>query len=90
MKRARLVSLFLCAALLAGCDAFDGQYVRVTPHTMQPSKGQTETNQAENYTELRDILIRMAASGTESGVILVPDYPEEDLPDGLAIARRHV
>ena len=90
MKRARLVSLFLCVALLAGCDAFDGQYVRVTPHTMQPSKGQTETNQAENYTELRDILIRMAASGTESGVILVPDYPEEDLPDGLAIARRHV
>ena len=90
MKRARLVSLFLCAALLTGCDAFDGQYVRVTPHTMQPSKGQTETNQAENYAQLRDILIRMAASGTESGVILVPDYPEEDLPDGLAIARRHV
>ena len=90
MKRVRLVTLLLCAALLTGCDAFDGQYVRVTPHAMQPSKNQAETAQAENYTDLRNILVQMAASGTESGVILVPDYPEGDLSDGLAIARRHV
>ena len=90
MKGLRLVTLLLCAALLTGCDAFDGQYVRVTPHAMQPSKSQTETAQAENYTELRNILVQMAASGTESGVILVPDYPEADLSDGLSIARRHV
>ena len=90
MKGLRFVTLLLCAALLAGCDAFDGQYVRVTPHAMQPSKSQTETAQAANYTELRNILVQMAASGTESGVILVPDYPDEDLSDGLSIARRHV
>ncbi len=89
-KWIRLVCLVLCVCLLAGCDAFDGQYVRVTPHVMQPGKSQSESRQASQYSELRDILVQMVAAGTENDVILAPDYPEDKLSDGLAIARRHV
>ena len=90
MKWIRLVCLVLCVGLLAGCDAFDGQYVRVTPHAMQPGKTQNEAGQVANYSELRDALVQMVSSGTESGVILAENYPEEKLPDGLAIAKRHI
>ncbi len=89
MKKAA-VFLLVMALGLSGCDAFDGEYVRVTPHTIQSTKAAEEAVAAETYTDLRDALCQMVASGTESGVILTQNYAESALSDGMAIAKRHV
>ena len=87
MKKAA-VFLLVMALGLSGCDAFDGEYVRVTPHTIQSTKAAEEAVAAETYTDLRDTLCQMVASGTESGVILTQNYAESALSDGMAIAKR--
>lgn len=62
MKRIAVFLLGL-ALLLSGCDAFDGQYVRVTPHAIQSTKSAEESVVAETYTDLRNALSQMVASG---------------------------
>ena len=90
MKFARLLPLLLCTALLCGCSAFDGQYVRVTPHEMQSSKSQEETNTVNNYMDLRRTLVEMVTAGRESMVILTQDYPENALSDNMEGARQYI
>ena len=89
MKR---IALLLAAVLLllTGCDAFDGQYVRVTPHAISSAKTPAESEAVETYMELRNSLAQLVASGAESGVIPTRNYPEASLADDIAIAQRHI
>lgn len=82
--------LLVLLLLLTGCDAFDGQYVRVTPHTIQSSKTSSELQEAQSYLDLRNILSQMVSSGTESGVIVTRNYPEEDLKKDMARAEQFI
>ena len=89
MKR---IFLLLAVVLLifTGCNAFDGQYVRVTPHTISSAKTPAEPEAAETYMELRNSLSHLVASGATSGVIPTRNYPEASLESDVAIAQRHI
>lgn len=89
MKRLFFLILAL-QLLLTGCDAYDGHYVRVTPHTIQSTKVPVESQEVENYGDLRDSLVNMVSLGVESGVILTKNFPEKSLTDGMATAKRHI
>lgn len=89
MKRV-FILLLTCMFLFTGCNAFDGQYVRITPHTIQSNKMPAELQEAEGYLDLRNILSHMVSSGTETGVIVTKNYPEELLKDGMATAKRYI
>ena len=89
MKR---IFLLLAVVLLifTGCNAFDGQYVRVTPHTISSAKTPAEPEAVETYMELRNSLSQLVASGATSGVIPTRNYPEASLESDVAIAQRHI
>lgn len=89
MKRV-LILLFALSALLSGCSALDGQYVRVTPHVVQSTQSQEQAGGLEDYAHLRDALTNMVASGIESQVFLTKDYPEESLYLDMNAAKRYI
>ena len=68
--------------LLTGCDAFDGQYVRVTPHTIQSSKTSSELQEAQSYLDLRNILYGKRRDRHQE---LSGGRPEEGHGEGRAI-----
>ena len=79
--------LALCLAVLllcSGCSAFGGgSYFSETPHKPQNNQTSNPHAQAADYKGIITALEGMAADGTESGVILIPDYNlstiEEDM-----------
>ena len=89
MKR---IFLLLAVVLLifTRCNAFDGQSVRVTPHTISSAKTPAEPEAVETYMELRNSLSHLVASGVTSGVIPTRNYPEASLESDVAIAQRHI
>lgn len=89
MKRIFFLLLALLL-LLTGCDVFDGQYVRVTPHTIQSFKTPVESQEAESYMDLRESLVHMVSIGTESGVIITRNYPEKKLSNDMAMAKQYI
>lgn len=89
MKLLRLCPLLL-AVLLTGCSVFDGQYVQVTPHEMQPTKSQEETLTVNNYMDLRRTLVEMITAGRENMVILTQDYPDSALRDNMEGAKAYI
>ena len=89
MKR-KMVCLFAAVSLLlTGCSWLDGNYVSIAPHREQEQIQQTGVISAANYKELVDALEELIASGTESAVINVADYPSDLVEDGVALAVRY-
>lgn len=80
MKRFLICLLAVCF-LLSGCSLFDGSFYSVTPHQRQPEGAEEEVISASNYRELRDAIVELVHSGTESSVINVPEY------DGARLAQ---
>ncbi|MGM9627333.1 MAG: transglutaminase domain-containing protein [Faecousia sp.] len=89
MKR-KMVCLFaVVSLLLTGCSWLDGNYVSVAPHREQEQSQQTGVISAANYQELLDALEELIASGTESAVINVAEYPSNMVENGVALAVRY-
>lgn len=83
--------LSLCLALLlllCGCSPFgDGSYSSETPHKPQTTPSDSSQVQAADYKGVVAALEAMAESGTESGIIHIPDYNlstiEEDMEKAI-------
>lgn len=79
MKRLFPVLLTL-SLLLSGCSTlFDGSYTHVEPHKIEGGQQDNENISAANYDGLCRALRTMAESGTQSGIISVPDYDQNRL-----------
>ncbi len=89
MKRMFCLCLVL-TLLLSGCSFSGTPYISVTPHREQRTTTQTDVISAANYLELLDALKSIIASGTEVTAIIVAEYPEESIEQGMDQAVRHV
>lgn len=90
MKRV-IVFVLTASLLLGGCGSmFDGNYVSMEQHREQNTGGQSGVVSASNYTQLRDALVQMADSGSESSVINVAEYDQELLENAIEIAADYV
>lgn len=79
MKPILAVLVCLCL-LLSGCSAlFSGSYYHTEPHLQHGNQAGNNNVSASNYTGLYNALISMAESGTQSGIISVPDYNQNHL-----------
>lgn len=79
MKRFIPALISLCL-LLSGCSTlFDGSYTYVEPHKVENGQQDNENITAANYAGLCRALAAMAESGTQSGIISVPDYDQNQL-----------
>lgn len=76
--------------LLSGCGFSEGSYVSVTPHREQRQSQQLDAVTVANYQELIEALKQVVASGQESAVLYVPDYPADTVETGVDVALRHV
>lgn len=90
MKRLYLTVLLLLCASLCGCSWLDGEYASVTPHRQQSVSNATEEVKVSNYLQLRSALEEMVSSGTESRVIIVDDFSQEQLARSLDMATRYI
>lgn len=89
MKRAIVCILAICL-LFTGCSWMDGSYLSVTPHRQPSSDSQSSVVVAENYLQLRRALEDMISSGTESCVISVGGFQEDQLVNSMEIAVRYL
>ena len=90
MKIRIAVFLLALSLLMTGCSWLDGSYVSVTPHREQRQETLTEVVSAANYQELMEALKDLVATGTESGVINVAEYPQKNLESGMTLAIRQI
>ena len=87
----RLGAIFLCLSLmLAGCGWMDGEYHSVTPYQQHSGSGDSKTETAKNYLQLRTALENMVSSGTESRIITVAEFQQDQLALSMDMAVRHV
>ena len=89
MKRKIGALLAAVSLLFTGCDWLDGSHFSVTPHQEQRQEVQTGIVSAANYWDLVTALEDMILSGSETGVLLVPDYPQDTLKNGMDVAVIH-
>lgn len=90
MKK-RLPAMFLAVCLLlSGCGFLDGSYVSVTPHREQKQTQQLDAVTVSDYQELIEALKQVVATGQESAVLYVPDYPVDAVETGVDVAIRYV
>ncbi|MGN0977372.1 MAG: transglutaminase domain-containing protein [Faecousia sp.] len=89
MKRKMVCLFVLVSLLLTGCSWLDGNYVSVAPHREQQQSQQTGVISAATYQELLDALEELIASGTESAVINVADYPSDTVENAVTLAVRY-
>lgn len=81
----RLVVLAVGISLLmAGCGWLDGSYVSVTPHQEQSGIMRTENLSVSNYEELLEAIEGIVSKGTESCVINVVNYEQDNLEANVA------
>lgn len=79
MKRS-IPALILLCMLLSGCSTlFDGSYTHIEPHKIEGGQQENENISASNYEGLCKALAALAESGTQSGIIAVPDYDQNQL-----------
>lgn len=80
----------LICLLLALCLALTGcgrrKYVSVQPHREQRQNAQTEAAVAKNSLDLIHILEEMIRSGTDHGIIYIPEYPADQVERGMDVA----
>lgn len=87
----RLIPIILAACLLlTGCGWLDGRYASVTPHQQHSGGNDSQVEVAENYLQLRTALENMVSSGTESHVISVADFHQDQLTDSMDMAVHYV
>ncbi len=90
MKKRLLAMILAVGLLLSGCGFLDGSYVSVTPHREQKQTQQLDAVTVSDYQELIEALKQVVATGQESAVLYVPDYPGETIQTGVDVAIRHV
>lgn len=90
MKRF-VLCLLAVSFLLGGCSLFDSSYYSATPHQGQSAPGEAEAISVNRYVDLRDALVDLVHSGTESRVINVPEYEtlrlEADMERAISYVR---
>lgn len=87
------LSLLLAAVLLmlSGCSRLGlGDRVSVVPHSEENNNTNSEYVNASNYTQLLNAVTVLVESGTETGLIYVPDYDTAVLEKDLQNAIRHM
>lgn len=90
MKRFIAILAAVCL-LLSGCGSWmDGSHVTVTDHQQQSSGTQSSSLAAENDAQLRTVLEEMVESGTESGVINVAEFDQEQLDNAIVKAANYI
>ena len=83
MKRLAAITLAVCL-LFTGCGWMSGSYHSVTPHRQHSGGNDSQVVIAENYLQLRTALENMVSSGTESSVISVAKFHQDQLQDSGA------
>ena len=87
----RLAAMLLCLCLmLSGCSWLDGEYHSVTPYQQHGGNNDTNTETAKNYLQLRTALENMVSAGTESSIITVAEFQQEQLELSMNMAVRYV
>ena len=89
MKRF-LVLLVVVSMMLSGCGLMDGEYLSVKPHELPSTNGQSISQSASNYQELREILEAMVNAGSESTVISVAKFDQTILDNSVKSAVNHI
>lgn len=90
MKRCLPVLLVLCL-LLSGCtNLLDGNYHSVRPHEVQGGQNVSTVVSAENYEQLRQILVNLARNGVQSQLIFIPHYNQSMADHDVRKAAREV
>lgn len=90
MKKVAVVVPVLCL-LLCGCfDWMDGSFVSIEPHRESSSGAYQEMISASSYIELRDALVALVESGTESATIGVEALDQAKVDSNMAMAVRYV
>ena len=90
MKR-RILSLSLAVTLLlTGCSWFSGSYVSIKPHHEQNFGTHTDSLSASDYSQLRALLSDLTEAGTESAVINVSEYNQDELEQGMVNVIRYI
>ena len=85
MKRFAVLLVALCLTL-CGCGLLDGEYLSVTPHEVPSISGQSISQSASDYGELKAVLEAMVDAGTESTVISVAKFQEKALTGSVKAA----
>ena len=87
----RLVTMILAVSLLlTGCSWLEGSYHRVTPHQQHSTENDSHMVEAQNYLQLRTALENMVNTGTESSVISVARFRQDQVAASMDMAERHV
>lgn len=69
--------------LLCGCSLMDGEYLSIKPHELPSTSGQSISQSASNYGELKDVLEAMVDAGTENTVISVAKFEQNTLASSV-------
>ena len=79
----RLTAMCLAAALclgLSGCDMWmNGSYYSVTPYQQDSQVANPASMEAQDYDGLLEIIAELVEGGTQSGIVYMPGYAQEDL-----------
>ncbi len=89
MKRLTAAALAFCL-LFTGCGWLEGSYSSVTPHRQHSGGNDSQVVVVENYLQIRNALENMVSNGTESSVISVADFQQDQLRDSMDMAVRYV
>lgn len=89
MKRFVVLLAALCL-MLSGCGLMDGEYLSVTPHEVPSISGQTISQSASNYGELKAVMEAMVNAGTESTVISVAKFEQNILASSVKTAVEYI
>lgn len=84
MKIRMIALLTGICLLLGGCGWLDGTYVSVTPHQQQSGSVRTENLTVSNYDQLLNVMESVVSKGTESCVINVINYEQDNLEANVA------
>ena len=81
----RLIPLILVVALvLSGCGAFSGgSYHHVEPYQDNSGSSDNSSTTVSNYRSLYNALVKLVESGTEKGILFVPQYEQAQLDAAL-------
>jgi len=87
----RLAAACICISLLlTGCGWLDGEYHSVTPHRQHSGAEENKIETAKNYLQLRTALENMINNGTQSSIITVAEFQQEQLERSMDMAVRYV
>lgn len=88
----RLIPLLLIACLtLSGCSGLlDGSYHNIQPHEEQSNPTESEIVSVSNYNGLVQTLRDMVESGTESGIISVSRYDQDQVETDMDTATEYI